>query len=88
MEDESKGLLGSLKTMSNISKYTKYLEDQQSLFSNWGKFATLFVVGILLIMLSLPMATFMLINPRPFCMLFSLGSLIILMALMQITQAS
>jgi hypothetical protein len=84
MEEESRGLLGSVKALSTISKYTRYIEDSQQLITNWGKFATLFFIGGVLIMLSLPLASFLLLNPKPFCMMFSLGSVVLLIALLQI----
>lgn len=84
MEDE--GLLGSIKSIANISKYSRYVEENVG--TNWGMFAILFFVGGLLIVISLPFASFILINPKPFCMMFSLGSMVTLLAILQIIPIS
>ncbi len=50
----------------------------------WGKFAAIFIVGFIIITISLPFAPILLINPRPFTLLFSLGSFVILFAILSV----
>jgi hypothetical protein len=52
--------------------------------ANWGRFALLLLVGISLIFFSLPFAAMLLVNPKPFTLLFSLGSLVILLSILQL----
>lgn len=53
---------------------------------DWGKFAIMLVFGLILISVSIPFTSVLIVNPKPFTLLFSLGSLIILFSLLHITQ--
>ena len=86
MEEEARGLMSTIKSLTTISKYTKYLDDSASILSNWGQFVAIFAIGVIIIIFSIPFATFLLINPKPFCMLFSLGSIVILVAMAQLVK--
>ena len=44
------------------------------------------LTGLVLLIVSFPFSSFLLINPYPFVLLFSLGSLLILVAIMQVTE--
>ncbi|CAD8155691.1 unnamed protein product [Paramecium pentaurelia] len=75
---EEETLLGSLVS----SLQPKKTETQK----NWGVFAILFIAGLILIIISIPFASFLILNPKPFCLLFSVGSLVILISMLQIIE--
>ncbi|CAD8123360.1 unnamed protein product [Paramecium sonneborni] len=75
-EDET--LLGSI--------VSTFQPKQTGTQKNWMTFAILFIAGLILIIISIPFASFLILNPKPFCLLFSAGSFIILISMLQIIQ--
>lgn len=52
----------------------------------WGKFLVFLLLGVIILIVSFPFSSILLINPAPFIMLFSAGSLMILIAILQIAE--
>lgn len=52
----------------------------------WGKFIFFLLVGFLFLIISFPFSSALLVNPGPFTFLFSLGSLMLLIGLLQIVE--
>ncbi|CAD8196255.1 unnamed protein product [Paramecium octaurelia] len=75
---EEETLLGSL-----VSSFQPKKTETQK---NWGVFAILFIAGLILIIISIPFASFLILNPKPFCLLFSAGSFVILISMLQIIE--
>ena len=46
----------------------------------------MFVIGGILIAISIPFASVLLLNPKPFCLLFSIGSATIIASMTQIME--
>ncbi|CAD8120977.1 unnamed protein product [Paramecium sonneborni] len=75
---EEESLLGSL--------VSTFQPKQTDASKNWVTFAIIFIVGLILIIISIPFASFLILNPKPFCLLFSAGSFVILISMLQIIQ--
>ncbi|CAD8122216.1 unnamed protein product [Paramecium sonneborni] len=74
-----------LKQMNNYQDEESGFKIQEKIYT-WGRFLLFFLTGVILLIVSFPFSGFLLINPYPFVLLFSLGSLLILIAIIQVTE--
>ena len=61
-----------------------FIKSKLNKVDTWGKFLFYLIIGLILIVISFPFSSVLLLNPTPFTIMFSFGSLMILIAILQI----
>lgn len=59
-----------------------FIKSKLNKVDTWGKFLFYLIIGLILIVISFPFSSVLLLNPTPFTIMFSFGSLMILIAIL------